>query len=97
VPTTTSKHHYIWGFQIGQFGADYIGEKNLLKKFGVTSARFSQMIALAKRLPDEIIDVFSDEEHADKLHYITGRKLRPITLLKTDAEKIAAFEKLMYT
>jgi hypothetical protein len=46
------------------------------------------MIALAKRLPDEIIDVFSDEEHADKLHYITGRKLRPITLLKTDAEKI---------
>ena len=75
---------------------NYSTYESIAKKFGVTRARICQMIALAKRLPDEIIGVISDGKHQDKLQHITERKLRPITLMNTDAEKIAAFEKLMY-
>ena len=74
---------------------EYPTYETIAKKLSVTRARVCQMIALAKRLPNEIIDVFSDEEHADKLSHITERKLRPITLLKTDGEKIKAFNKLI--
>ena len=67
----------------------------VLKKFGITRARICQMITLARKLPDEIVAVFSDINYADKLQHITERKLRPITLMKTDREKIEAFNELM--
>ena len=50
---------------------------------------------LARKLPDEIVAVFSDINYADKLQQITERKLRPITLMTTDREKIEAFNELM--
>ena len=61
--------------------------ETIAKKFGITRARICQMIALARKLPDGIVAVFSDIKYADKLQQITERKLRPITLMKTDREK----------
>jgi hypothetical protein len=52
------------------------------------------MIALAKNLPDEITGLFSDSKYLTRLHHITERKLRPLTLMKSNSEKIRAFEKL---
>ena len=49
---------------------------------GVSKARVSQMIALIKRLPDEIVDYFPE------------RRLRPLTLMATDGEKINRFNEM---
>ncbi len=69
--------------------------ETIAKKHDVTRARICQMIALAKKLPSEISDLFIDSKNSDKLRHITERKLRPITLMKSDDEKIAAFEKMI--
>jgi len=53
------------------------------------------MIALAKNLPDEITGLFSDSRYSEKLQHIKERKLRPLTLMKSNSEKIEAFENLM--
>ena len=73
---------------------DYPTYETIAKKFGVSRARIFQMIALAKNLPDEIIGLFSDSKYLTRLHHITERKLRPLTLMKSNSEKIKAFEKL---
>jgi hypothetical protein len=52
------------------------------------------MISLVKKLPSEILDLFMDNKNSEKLLHITERKLRPITFLKTDREKIEAFNDL---
>lgn len=52
------------------------------------------MIALAKNLSDEITGLFSDSKYLARLHHITERKLRPLTLMKSNSAKIKAFEKL---
>ena len=59
---------------------DFSTYETIAKEFGVTRARICQMIALAKRLPNEIIDVFSDRKHAGKLQHITG-KIRDILII----------------
>ena len=69
--------------------------ETIAKKHDVTRARICQMIALAKKLPNEISDLFIDSKNSDKLRHITERKLRPLTLMKSDDEKIAAFEKMI--
>ncbi len=58
--------------------------ETIAKKHDVTRARICQMIALAKKLPSEISDLFIDSKNSDKLRHITERKLRPITLMKSD-------------
>lgn len=73
---------------------DYPTYETIAKKFGVSRARICQMIALAKNLPDEITGLFSDSKYLTRLHHITERKLRPLTLMKSNSEKIKAFEKL---
>ncbi|MBN2029816.1 hypothetical protein JW824_06170 [bacterium] len=67
----------------------------IAKKHGVIRARICQMIVLAKKLPNEISDLFIDSKNSDKLRHITERKLRPLTLMKSNSEKIEAFENLM--
>lgn len=74
---------------------DYATYETIARKFGVTRARICQMIALAKNLPDEITELFLDSKHSAKLQHITERKLRPLTMMKSNFEKIEAFEKLM--
>ena len=73
---------------------DYPTYETIAKKFGVSRARICQMIALAKNLPDEITGLFSDSKYLTRLHHITERKLRLLTLMKSNSEKIKAFEKL---
>jgi predicted DNA-binding protein YlxM (UPF0122 family) len=73
---------------------DYPTYETIAKKFGVSRARICQMIALAKNLPDEITGLFSDSKYLARLHHITERKLRPLTLMKSNSAKIKAFEKL---
>jgi len=53
------------------------------------------MITLAKNLPDEITGLFSDSRYSEKLQHIKERKLRPLKLMKSNSEKIEAFENLM--
>ena len=47
--------------------------KNVADKFGVSRARVSQMMALIKKLPDEIIDYFHMENNSEELKYFTER------------------------
>lgn len=65
--------------------------RDVAKKFGVSKARVSQMIALGRKLPQEILDCFYRENVSEELKYITERKLRPLTLLGSDEEKIEQF------
>ncbi|MFC1560883.1 hypothetical protein ACFL4V_00230 [Candidatus Latescibacterota bacterium] len=52
------------------------------------------MIALVERLPQEITDSFSDMADPKSISYFTERKLRPLTLIKSDEEKIERFREM---
>ena len=60
----------------------------------ITKARVCQMIALCKRLPSEIIDYLMDIDEPEILNYFTERRLRPLTLMATDDEKINRFNEM---
>jgi hypothetical protein len=47
------KHHYIWGRPNWQFGADYIGKKNLSQKCG--DLKYIEIILLTLAFPDPVI------------------------------------------
>jgi hypothetical protein len=49
------------------------------------------MIALVNRLPQEIVDLLIMENQSGNTSYFTEKKLRPLTLLNTDEEKIEKF------
>lgn len=49
------------------------------------------MIALVTILPKEIIDFLADKSDPQYLSYFTERKLRPLTLLESDEEKVEQF------
>ena len=53
------------------------------------------MIALVKKLPQEIIDYFYKEDNSENLRKTTERKLRPLTLLESDEEKIKGFMEIV--
>lgn len=65
--------------------------------FGFSKARISQIIALIKRLPDEIVDYFHMENNFEELKYFTERRLRPLTLMASDEEKIERFNEMKQT
>ena len=69
--------------------------RDVAEKFGVSKARASQMIALVKKLPKEIIDYFYLEDNSANLRNFTERKLRPLTLLDSDDAKIDMFRELV--
>ena len=58
---------------------------------GITKARVCQMIALYKRLPAEITDFLMNVDESKILKHFTERKLRPLTLLASDEDKIKKF------
>jgi hypothetical protein len=58
---------------------------------GITKARVCQMIALCKRLPPEITEYLINTDEPEILKYFTERKLRPLTLLESDEDKIKKF------
>ena len=53
------------------------------------------MIALVKRLPQEILDHFLIENVNARLKKITERQLRPLTLLESDEAKIRRFGEIL--
>ena len=61
------------------------------EKFNTSKARVCQMIALVIRLPKEIIDFLVSQDDPQSLSYFTERKLRPLTLLESDEEKVMRF------
>ncbi len=58
---------------------------------GITKARVCQMIALYKRLPAEITDFLMNVDESKILKHFTERRLRPLTLLASDDDKIIKF------
>ena len=58
---------------------------------GITKARVCQMIALYKRLPADITDFLMNVDEPNILKHFTERRLRPLTLMDSDDEKIKEF------
>ena len=52
------------------------------------------MIALYKRLPSRITDFLMNTNEPEILEHFTERRLRPLTLLSSDDEKIWKFEEI---
>ena len=65
--------------------------QNVADEFGVSKARVSQMIALIRKLPKEILDYFFMENNSDAIKCFSERKLRPLILMDSDKEKIKFF------
>jgi hypothetical protein len=65
--------------------------RDVANKFRVSKARVSQMIALVKRLPQEILYYLTSADMSQDLSYFTERKLRPLTLMESDDKKIEKF------
>ena len=61
------------------------------KVFGVYPERIRQKVMLVKRLPKEILDFLAQQTDPKILAYFTERRLRPLTRLKTDEEKMERF------
>jgi len=61
---------------------------------GITKARVCQMIALYKRLPAEITDFLMKVDESIILKHFTERRLRPLTLLVSDEDKIKKFTEM---
>lgn len=67
--------------------------KDVAEKFKVSKARVSQMIALVTRLPKEILDYLVNNESVNS-YYFTERKLRPLTLMESDDDKLRKFDEM---
>jgi hypothetical protein len=66
--------------------------RDVADKFGVSKSRVSQMIALVKKLPKEILDYFYTENKSERIFCLTERKLRILlTLLDSGENKIEEF------
>ena len=52
------------------------------------------MIALCRKLPSEITDFFLNKDEPEILKNFTERKLRPLTLMATDDDKIRKFAEM---
>jgi hypothetical protein len=68
---------------------------DLAAEAGVTKARVCQMIAICKRLPTKITEFLMDTHEPEILKYFTERRLRPLTLLASDDDKIKKFDEMM--
>ena len=65
--------------------------KHIAEEYNISTARVCQTIALVKKLPNEIIDYLSTLSDPEQISYFTERKLRPLTKLESDTDKIAKF------
>ena len=53
------------------------------------------MVALYNRLPYQISDYLMNTDEPKILKYFTERRLRPLTLLASDDDKIRKFDKMI--
>jgi hypothetical protein len=58
---------------------------------GITKGRGCQMVALYKRFPAEVTNFMLNTAEPEILKYFTERRLRPLTLLASDEDKIKKF------
>ena len=64
---------------------------------GITKARVCQIVALCKRLPSEITEFLMNTKEPEILKYFSERRLRPLTQLASDEDKITKFYGMMET
>jgi len=81
------------GFQFVQYLKHHpdLTYDDLSVMYGVTKARVCQMVALYNRLPAQITDYLMKTDDPVVLKHFTERRLRPLTLLTSDDEKILKF------
>jgi hypothetical protein len=87
------------GFQLSQYLKDHPGSAydDLSKIYGVCKARVCQMVALYNRLPSRITEYLMNTDEPEILKYFTERRLRPLTLLACDEDKLRKFDKMRET
>ncbi len=59
--------------------------------FRTYQTRVRQKAMLIKKLPRKILDFLAEQTDPKVLAYFTERRLRPLTMLKTDEEKMERF------
>jgi len=67
---------------------------DLSKIYGVCKARVCQMVALYNRLPSRITEYLMNIDEPEILKHFTERRLRPLTLLASDDDKIRKFDEM---
>ena len=84
------------GFQFVQYLKDHPDSTydELAGMSGVSKARICQLVFLHNRLPAPITDYLMNNDEPEVLKYFTERKLRPLTLLTSDDDKLRKFDKL---
>jgi hypothetical protein len=84
------------GFRFVQYLKDHPDSTydDLARMSGVSKARICQMVALYNRLPDPITDYLMNTDEPEVLKYFTERRLRPLTLLSSDVEKLRNFDEM---
>lgn len=82
------------GFQFVQYLKDHPDSTydELADMSGVSKARICQMVALHNRLPAPITDYLLNVDEPEILKHFTERRLRPLTLLASDDDKLRKFE-----
>jgi hypothetical protein len=86
--------------EIGTRFLEYLNENpgstydDIAEVFGVSKARVCQMLALCNRLPEQITNYLLNADEPDILKHFTERKLRPLTLMESDDEKINRFSEM---
>ena len=85
------------GFRFAQYLKDHPGltYDDLAEVHKVTKARVCQLIALYNRLPSGISDYLLTTNDPEILKYFTERRLRPLTLLKSDKDKFIKFDEMI--
>lgn len=64
---------------------------DLSEMSGVSKARVCQMVALCNKLSAQITDYLMNTDEPEVLKHFTERRLRPLTLLASDEDKILKF------
>jgi len=62
---------------------------------GVSRQRVYQLTSLVRKLPDEVKSVLLKTDDPPTRGYFTERRLRPLTKLGSEEEKVAAFAALL--
>ena len=85
------------GFRFVQYLKDHSDSTydDLSGMFGISKARVCQMIALYNRLPARITDYLMNTDEPEILKHFTERRLRPLTLLASDGEKLKKFDEMI--
>ena len=85
------------GFRFAQYLEDHPEStyNDLAAISGISKARVCQMVALYNRLPARITAYLTNTNKPEILKYFTERRLRPLTLLGSDGDKLLKFNEMM--